>query len=534
MEDLKVWAADPLVKILPDSPALKADELHIKIDAVGNEYESGQLVVTPEKDIEKLTVKVSPLKGPSEAAPHIKAHFLGYVGISKGTFETPDEYIIAKPPAELPDPILDSDFVAVKARKNQPIWLTVYVPKETAAGTYNGIIKIEADSSSAELPVSVKVHPVVLPDDRTLHITQWFLFDNVSKSQGVEFLSEAYWPILESFARFMAEYRNNYAYTPIKELITAKDDGAGNLTFDFSLFDRWIETFIRAGVVGYIEGTPLSGRKSCKEKEFKLCLPRITNPNGSIKPNIELGVSSKEARDYLSQFMPAFQKHLDKKGWLDIYYQHLADEPIPLSAESYNNLSRVVREVAPKIKIIDAIECIEVEGSADIYVTQPSRYDENQEFYLKRQRLGDQVWFYTCMGPRGKYMNRFIDYHLISTRLLHWVNFKFDIPGYLHWGFNWYNDNPYTELERDNEVDYLPAGDTHIVYPGKKGLISSIRLEAMRDGIEDYELLKLLEKKDPELARDICGSIVRTLTDYTLDPAEFRQARMRLIDGLSK
>jgi len=534
MEDLKVWIADPLVKILPDSPALMADEPHIKIDAVRNEYESGQFVVTPEKDIEKLTVKVSPLKGPSEAVPYVKANFLGYVPITRGTFETPDEYIIAKPPADLPDPILDSDFVSVKARKNQPIWLTVYVPKEAAAGIYNGIITIEADSTSVELPVSVKVYPVDLPDDRTLNITQWFLVENISKSQGVPFLSEGYWPILESFARFMAEYRNNYAFTPIIKLITAKDDGAGNLTFDFSLFDRWIETFIKAGVVGYIEGMHLAGRKSWREEEYKLHLPQITNPDGSLEPHIKLGVSSKEARDYLSQFMRALQEHLEKKGWLDIYFQHLADEPIPLSAESYNNLSRIVREAAPKIKIIDAIECLEVEGSADIYVTQTSRYDENQEFYLKRQRLGDQVWFYTCMGPRGKYMNRFVDYHLIGTRLLHWANFKYNVPGYLHWGFNWYKDNPYTELERDNEVEYLPPGDTHIVYPGTKGLISSIRLEAMRDGIEDYELLKLLEKKDPELARDICNSVVRTLTDYTLDSAEFRKARMRLIDGLSK
>ena len=54
----------------------------------------------------------------------------------------------------------------------------------------------------------------------------------------------------------------------------------------------------------------------------------------------------------------------------------------------------------------------------------------------------------------------------------------------------------------------------------------------MRDGIEDYELLKLLEKRNPKLARQICGSIVKSLTDYTLDPAAFRTARGKLVSAL--
>jgi hypothetical protein len=55
----------------------------------------------------------------------------------------------------------------------------------------------------------------------------------------------------------------------------------------------------------------------------------------------------------------------------------------------------------------------------------------------------------------------------------------------------------------------------------------------MRDGIEDYELLRLLAAKKPDEADAICRSVVRSLTDYTLDPAEFNNARRRLLEAVA-
>jgi len=56
----------------------------------------------------------------------------------------------------------------------------------------------------------------------------------------------------------------------------------------------------------------------------------------------------------------------------------------------------------------------------------------------------------------------------------------------------------------------------------------------MRDGIEDYELLRLLAKSDREAADEICASVARSWTDYTLDHAEFRRARTKLLDALEE
>ena len=81
----------------------------------------------------------------------------------------------------------------------------------------------------------------------------------------------------------------------------------------------------------------------------------------------------------------------------------------------------------------------------------------------------------------------------------------------------------------------LPAGDSNIVYPepGGPGVWDSIRYEAMRDGIYDYELLCQLKEKNPDAAARIAGKLIRGFTDYNEDIATFRAARRELLGLLS-
>ncbi|MHB0998257.1 MAG: DUF4091 domain-containing protein [Armatimonadota bacterium] len=528
------WVEDPLVKVMPYLPAPTVQSTQITVDAVRNEYESAQVIIRAEKDISKLTVSVSPLSGPSKTVPKVDAKFLGYLPVKHGTTDMPDEDLVAKAPADIPDSILDVRSVSVKTSRDQSVWLTVYVPKGSSPGTYTGTVQIASETGSQDIPISVKVHPVTLPDDCTLYVTNWFSTANIAKSHNLQMWSEPYWKMLEVYARSMNDYRQNTVLTPIFELITAKSDASGNLTFDFSRFDRWVELFKKAGLTT-IEGGHLGGRSSWEAPDFDAGRMRVIGPDGADVPYTSVKVTSEEERKFLSQFFPALQKHLDEKGWTKDYFQHLVDEPIPANAESYKKLSSYVREFAPELKIIDASMCREIAGAIDIWVPQPQEVEGAMDFFKERRKAGDDLWFYTCLSPKGKYMNRFIDQQLIKTRLLHWMNFKYDMTGYLHWGYNQYQGDPFADLEPNWGGDtYLPPGDSHIVYPGRRGPLSSIRLEAMRDGLEDFELLKLLAKKDPKKAEKISSSVIRTMTDYTIDPAEFRAARAELIKALSK
>ncbi len=530
-----VWVVDPLVKVLPDTPAPAAPISRIHVDAVRNEYESAQFVITAREKTEITGVTIGKMVGPSRIAPRVETNFLGFVPVKKGTTDTPPDHLAVKAPADVPDPLLQTKSATVEAGKSQPVWITVYVPKKAEPGEYKGAIEVATSHGTASVPMTVKVHPVTLPDARTLYLTNWFSTWKIANAHGLVEWSEPHWKMIGAYARMMADHRQNVVLTQITELIKGHDDGSGNLTFDFTMFDRWVNLFTEAGVIGAIEGGHLGTRGPWEAPDFDALWPPIIGPDGSVKPKPAIKVTSEEERKFLSQFLPALQNYLEKKGLLEHYIQHLCDEPIPANAESYKKLASYVREYAPKLRIIDASMCTEIAGSIDIWVPQPPEYEQKQKFFTERQKAGDEVWFYTCLSPKGKYMNRFIDYPLIDTRLLHWVNFKYDMPGYLHWGFNHWQGDPFTYLEPNWGGDtFLPPGDSHIVYPGKRGPLISIRLEALRDGVEDYELLRILAKRDPKKARKICDSVVRSLTDYTLDPVEFRKARLQLIKALEE
>jgi hypothetical protein len=126
---------------------------------------------------------------------------------------------------------------------------------------------------------------------------------------------------------------------------------------------------------------------------------------------------------------------------------------------------------------------------------------------------------------------------LIKTRILHWINYRFGIPGYLHWGFDfWRGGDPYeetTSIQLESGT-ILPGGDAWIVYPGDSAIHSSIRLEAMRDGIVDYELLKMLEKDHPEVAAELARQVVYRFDYYDIHIGAFREKRRRILEMLSE
>ena len=71
-----------------------------------------------------------------------------------------------------------------------------------------------------------------------------------------------------------------------------------------------------------------------------------------------------------------------------------------------------------------------------------------------------------------------------------------------------------------------------MVYPGKDGPLSSVRLESQREGIEDIELLRMLESRNRPAAKSIVRRVVRSFDDYTTDVRRFRAARKSLLEKL--
>ena len=180
----------------------------------------------------------------------------------------------------------------------------------------------------------------------------------------------------------------------------------------------------------------------------------------------------------------------------------------------------------------------------DIWVPQMNFLRDGLDFYHDRQDKGDEAWYYTCLAPKGEWANRFVELPLIKTRLLHWVNHKYNIPGYLHWGFNFWGSasgivsgaDPYDDVSGMivSSGNILPGGDCWISYPGYKAIYPSIRLEAMRDGIVDYELLRMYAEKYPEEAEELVRTTVYGFEHYDINIGDFRKKRRKILMALSE
>jgi len=174
-------------------------------------------------------------------------------------------------------------------------------------------------------------------------------------------------------------------------------------------------------------------------------------------------------------------------------------------------------------------------GAVDVWCPQAQEYQKHRRWFAQQQAAGDRVWFYTCCFPGGPWLNRLLDMELLRPALFGWAAALYGLEGYLHWGLNHYksSQDPFQQSVVEHGANtYLPAGDTHIVYPGPGGPWSSVRLEAQREGCEDYELLIKLQKQNREAAQTIVHKVIRGFDRYTKDPGTFRAARKAMLEAL--
>ena len=266
---------------------------------------------------------------------------------------------------------------------------------------------------------------------------------------------------------------------------------------------------------------------------------------------------SYEGYCYLSQYLPALHDVLERHGWLDIFVMGVADEPNNFNATEYRALCGLIRRFVPDIKLIDAMSFGDLHGALDIWVPLISSYTRHREELESLRGKNDEIWYYVCLYPRGQgYVNRHMDYALMSTRMLHWGNYKYHLTGFLHWAVNYYQEgfaqadgkeyhqDPFVcscpEHHNTDSVSFLPAGDTHVFYPGGyhgHGDVQepwlSMRAENERESVEEYELLRELSLRDPQKADEICERVFHNFNDYEYDLDLFEKTRRALMEALS-
>lgn len=530
-------AVDPLQKVFRETAFVPTVEP--VADVARGEHASFQFIIRGSGSI--LNLKAEAGKFRSQAGGGLAAAQVGYVGyIHIGrTGEEPARDRLYNLSGYYPDPILDDPPRILPAQTTQAVWVSVPVPKDAAPGEYRGSLTLTGSFEGSPFKLTkactVRVYPPVI-DKTRLWVTNWYTMDKDSLALmnggvPVEPFSDKYWELLRVIARKMAAYRQNVVLLSPLYLASYSLEG-GRLAFDFGRFDRAVRIFIEEGVIGRIEGGHIGGRAGTWMTPFVVSVPEMNDGKVEFK---NYPISDEHAQSFYSQFLPALVAHLEQEGWAGIYMQHLADEPTQDNFVSYVEIAEFVKRWAPGLKFIDACHTNNLAGMLGVWVPQLNFFDTDNAFYKDRAARGEEVWFYTCVFPQGEYANRFIEQPLIKTRLLHWINFRYDSPGYLHWGLNFWSGNPFEEASRIQTEGglVLPAGDSWIVYPAAGRLLSSIRLEAMRDGIVDHELLCRLEAKRPEEARELARQVVYSMTLYDIDVPAFREKRRTILRMLS-
>lgn len=553
-EQIALYQIDPLHKVLKERTYF-VDEVDT-LRAVRGEVASLQIVLKAFTAVDELQASVTEIISEDgvSSLPDAEAGWVGYVRVGR-SYTPPSRDIIRSASDYFPDPILPDSAFTVEAGEVQPLWVSIPIGRTAEPGLYKGTVVIQGKTSSGNKQWSkdfyIRVYPVTLGKS-PLFVTNWSAHFNavtmsfLNNNEPVELYSDFYWELVELHADIMASHRQNvHRIYPIWHTRYTYEDG--RYTFDFSRFDKETELFDRYGVLERIEGGHIAWRSGDWDSPFYVEVPlpddeETRKMSAGINPLkvengirfVKLPIEDERTRSFLDQFLPALKDHLAGKGWLDRYMQHIADEPTDKNWESYRNISGYVKKHLPDVKILDAVlTSKELAGTIDVWVPVLDVLHRDHAFYSDLQKQGKEVWFYTCVVPRGNYANRFIEQPLIQTRLLHWINFKYDVTGYLHWGLNYWEKNQ-LHIDASRDRGKLPAGDNCIIYPGYRKLYTSIRFEAMRDGIDDYQLLKMIEEKDAAKARGFVNNLILNFDSYDNSVSYFRKTRKEMLDFLSK
>lgn len=556
---LQLWVEDALRTVYRTSTPPEGAATSVQLSAARNEYESAQIALRASANTTISGVTFSDLtasRGKVLAKAQLSYRFVAYEDTST---VQPNPFFPDRvgnqlyPKSAMPDPISNAASVSVEANETQPIFVTAYIPTGTTPGTYVGRATIHTTRGQRVVPLRVVVHSATVPalEDASFVNYHWMMtngftwdglkwkgvgseaYDVGKYYYGVETYSDGWFALMDSFAKMMAAYRTNMTWVRTDLLLQATGTDLSEFVdgipsdLDWSLFDRYVETFKDRGFTSFANQHLIHLLNKMPENE------KPTEAWNSKLPDA-LPVTDAFLRNYLT----ALSRHLAAKGWTPAqgvtWYQHILDEPA--SDQTRNWWTYVAREIKQinaatggSLRTMDADPGSTLLDSrskpyVDTWVPLTPTFEARKADYKAEQAAGRDLWVYTCEVNTPPWLNRFWTQPTLTGRLLFWNLERQGVQGHLHWAWNAWYVGPW-------------SGDSFIAYPDRerRTFKSSLRLEAQRDGIEDYELLALLAKTRPALAREIVDVALspEDPRKYTLDPAYLTTLHDYLVRAVS-
>ncbi len=400
------------------------------------------------------------------------------------------------------------------------------VPADAKIETLDLPVTVSDGAVTKTFTLTVNIHAAIVPPigKDSFGFTNWFSLKPMAKTHKVELWTEPFWEVLDRYAALMARGRQNTFILSLHDFFTKQADGTWKL--ERERLRRYVKIFEKHGL-WFIEGGHLAGRTG--------------GDWGSATMDFTIGgghTNSPEAAARLDQLLLPLAEEITTNGWADRWLQHIADECTDIMVPAYKAFVVETRKRLPSgVRIFDATMTQSLDGSIDDWCPQVQEYQAHQKFFDDQLAQHHHVWVYTCLIPGGKFLSRLLDQERLRPVYLGWSLEKYQLDGFLHWGGNYWSDDPFNKSIRPNEPtphtnNYLPAGDSNVWYPGVDGPLSTTRFEAHRIGLEDAELLRKLRQTNPKLHNQLMQDNLRAYNDYNTDIAIYRKARATILRAL--
>jgi hypothetical protein len=260
--------------------------------------------------------------------------------------------------------------------------------------------------------------------------------------------------------------------------------------------------------------------------------------------------------------LKAYEKLKSNPEWIAKAYCYPIDEPLDM--DDLNTLverCERLRTIAPELKIIVPFFVnIQVNATTDqvdllaqymdIWCPKAPCWSENgwladplKKGYFgdrmdEQKEQGDKIWWYVCWEPGNPYCNLYVNELGLNHVELFWQQYYYGVEGFLYWHANyWQYTNPWESMVTVPHLSSLVYGDGSLLYPGTdvgvEGPVASFRMDCIRNGMEDYDLLlKAEELIGRDWVVEQVKNVSQSLTKHTKDAAVYAAVRKTIGDAI--
>ena len=543
-----LWATTPDRKVYPYTRPPAAPPPALRLVGARGEYEAAQAVITAYDEAKAPEVKVAPLVERATGKPLEARYVSGYRRARGPLWLRWVNYFPVDREggwAGYPDPLLERPEASVPAGASQALWLTLIVPDNAPAGTYDSRLTVRVGEVEKSLPLEVEVWDFALPADglkgepymslanfppassrelSKVHV-QYLVADLVE--HGMRVLH----PSLPDSFRWHFSPEGKYKGVDFPWLTVSAD---GCIALDSTRFDWLIETCDSTAKPVALQYMVYAAHVvGNAPQEFKQLAPKRYE-----------GRPERPGHWYQSYYtedlLVVFRQYLEKRGWLDRFVLKISDEPRGFASWFDDHTAAARAAKVPFTTCFNSIDWEEAKrGLGQLAVWQPLYMKYDAEFFARARAAGGKLSWYNC-GPPPR-----LAIHATGgeLRAYLWQAAKADLDSVAWWGIQcWGSEGSGTgtELWRNryahwNTVVY-PTHPTKPPYqqPGRPGWVDqapldSIRWELIRDGMEDAWYVNLLRQKitaarlagktaaadaAQTVLDDIWATVFPTLNDY--------------------